>query len=70
MGAFSVASLFVFCHVMLHVFGAFYCFFNHLDLTEQRLALVSWVKTVCGIHTISKGLQSLFIFRKEELSVD
>lgn len=41
MGALSVASLFVFCHVMLHVFGT--CLTNWL--TEQLLVLVSQVKT-------------------------
>lgn len=40
MGALSVASLFVFRHVMLHGFGTFYCLLNHLfqgQLMDKRL---------------------------------
>lgn len=70
-GALTVASLFVFCHVMLHVFGTFYCFFNHLaqsSLSNDWPRSHGW-KLYMGF--ISKGLQSFFgILCKEGWSVD
>ncbi len=63
--ALSAASLFVFCHVMLHVFGTYYRFFNHLA-QSKHLSLVSLVETVYGLHIKRVAIFFFLYFERKD----